>query len=156
MKLLREAVPAEEVIEKVMSGDPLKQHRQMVVVDVTGRTAVFTGSEMSPYCGSEQGENFAVAGCGLPSEDIVKLCASAFQNAQGELAQRLVDALATGAAKCDDHAACESAVVRISRDELYPYLDLRVDRHENPVAELARLLDIFHRRAAQKNKDPQG
>ena len=61
MKLLRENIPANEVIDRVMTGDPLKEHRQMVVIDAAGKTAAFTGSSTAAHSGSHQGENYAVA-----------------------------------------------------------------------------------------------
>ena len=150
MKLLRENVPADEVIERVMTGDPLKQHRQILALDVTGKSAVFTGSEMTPHCGSQQGENYAVAGCGLSGEEVIKACARAFEETRSDLAGRLVAALAAAEEKGGDGAHWESAVVRISKEAPHPYLDLRVDKREEPVKELSRLFEIWRLKTAPK------
>jgi uncharacterized Ntn-hydrolase superfamily protein len=148
MKFLRDGVHSHAVIENVMAGDPLKEHRQMLVIDVTGKPAVFTGSEVSPFCGSHQGENYAVAGCGLLGQAVIDGCAKAFEETQGDLAGRLVAALAAAEKASGDSAPFESAAVRISKDNPYPYLDLRIDRHADPVTELARLLEMWRTKTA--------
>ena len=147
MKFLREQVNAQEVIARLLSGDPLKAHRQIIVIDVTGKTAVHSGAELGGYAGFRQGENYAVAGCGLSGEDVLNACAKVFEEANGDLAGRLLAALAA-AEKKSTGTALESAAVHISKDDPSPYIDLRVDKHDEPVKELMRLFEIWRKRAA--------
>ena len=147
MKLLRESVPASEVIERVMTGDPLKEHRQMLVIDAAGKTAAFTGSSTASHSGSRQGDNYAVAGCGLSGQEVIDACAKAFEDTDADLAGRLAAALAAAAAKGPD-GAFESAAVRVSKDKAYPSLDLRVDSHSDPVKELVRLLEVWRKKTS--------
>lgn len=145
MKFLREQVVAQEVIERLLAGDPLKAHRQIVVLDVTGRTAVHSGAELSSSAGFRQGESYAVAGCGLPSEEVLAVTAKVFEEAAGDLAGRLLAALAAAEKKAGP-GAFESAAVRVSRDKPYPHVDLRVDKHSEPVRELSRIFEVWRKK----------
>lgn len=147
MKFLREQVSAQEVIDRLLSGDPLKAHRQIIVIDVTGKTAVHSGGELGAFAGFRQGDAYAVAGCGLSGEDVISTCAKAFEDASGDLAGRLLAAL-VAAEKKNTGTAFESAAVRVSKDASYPYVDIRVDKHSEPVKELARLFDIWRKKNA--------
>jgi uncharacterized Ntn-hydrolase superfamily protein len=153
MKLLREQVSAQEVIERLLAGDPLKAHRQIIVLDVTGRTAVHSGAELSPAAGFRQGEGYAVAGCGLPGEEVLAVTATAFEEATGDLAGRLLAALLAGEKKAGADSF-ESAAVRVSKDQSYPYLDLRVDKHPEAVRELSRIFEIWRKKNANGQTQP--
>ena len=58
--------------------------------------------------------------------------------------------LAAAEEKGGDGAHWESAVVRISKEAPHPYLDLRVDKREEPVKELSRLFEIWRLKTAPK------
>jgi uncharacterized Ntn-hydrolase superfamily protein len=69
--------------------------------------------------------------------------AETFEAARGSLGERLVVALEAGQAAGGDRRGKVSAALRVVRDQEYPYLDLRVDEHPEPVAELRRIFDIY-------------
>src|SRR6185503_20869722 len=74
--------------------------------------------------------------------------ASAFRGAHGELAERLLVALQAGDEAGGDRRGRQSAALYVARAGgsygglLDRYIDLRVDDHPEPVAELARLLKL--------------
>jgi len=56
-------------------------------------------------------------------------------------AERLLSALAAGEAAGGDKRGKQAAALRIHTTEDYPFLDIRVDDHEDPIAELRRLYE---------------
>lgn len=79
--------------------------------------------------------------------------ARAFNETKAELAERLVEALEAGQAAGGDRRGQQSAAILVERqgaaagrrDGLDRVCDLRVDDHEEPIAELRRLLGIHQR-----------
>ena len=62
------------------------------------------------------------------------------RSSAGELfPERLVRSLEAGQAAGRDRRGRQSAAILVVGSEPYPYLDLRVDEHPDPVAELRRI-----------------
>jgi uncharacterized Ntn-hydrolase superfamily protein len=120
------------------------------MVDSKGRTYTYTGSECFSWAGGRIGENFAAQGNILVGPQVVEALAATFEQAQGELAERLLTALAAGQAAGGDKRGQESAALLVVRAGAGSggfndrYLDLRVDDHPTPIDELARLLNLHH------------
>jgi uncharacterized Ntn-hydrolase superfamily protein len=77
----------------------------------------------------------------LAGPRVVQATAEAFAASTGPLAERLIAAMAAGEAAGGDKRGRQSIALRIQGAEDYPELDLRVDDHEDPLAELRRLYD---------------
>jgi uncharacterized Ntn-hydrolase superfamily protein len=89
------------------------------------------------------GEGYAVMGNLLASEEVIATMAGVFEAATEEpLAERLVRALEAGQEAGGDKRGRQSAVVYVVESQPYPYLDLRVDEHSDPVAELRRIYEV--------------
>ena len=58
------------------------------------------------------------------------------------LAERLIEAMTAGEAAGGDKRGKQSAALRIHADEDHPELDIRVDDHAEPMAELRRLYTV--------------
>jgi hypothetical protein len=70
--------------------------------------------------------------------------AAAFEASEGEiLPERLVRALEAGQAAGGDKRGKQSAAITTMKDQPYPYVDLRVDEHPDPIAELRRIYEVF-------------
>jgi len=154
MKLLRRGHGARDVIESVLMGDPFRQSRQLLVVDSRGGAAGFTGTGLPEVAGERNGDSFIVGGCGLSGEDLLGKCSEAFSSADGDLADKLLAALSVAASAEGNRAGMESAALRISKNDPFPYVDLRVDRHSEPVEELRRLLTLWRERNAPAEEPP--
>jgi uncharacterized Ntn-hydrolase superfamily protein len=146
LRLLREGLTAQEVIERLTSGDRDAQLRQVGVVDAHGGSATFTGSGCHDWAGGRAGPCFAALGNILVSEATVDALADAFLGSSGlPLARRLLACLAAAEAAGGDRRGRQSAALLVvERDGGYGGLsdavvDLRVDDHPDPVAELRRL-----------------
>ncbi len=137
-----EAAP--DALAAVMAGDAARAVRQVGLVDSAGRAASFTGAECTPWCGHSTGEGFAIQGNMLTGPDVLAGMEIAFAgSAAEELAERLIRALEAGQAVGGDKRGKQSAAVLVYGAEDYAEVDLRVDEHALPVAELRRVWGIF-------------
>jgi len=112
------------------------------MVDAQGRIAVHTGSACIDWCGHLAGEGFSVAGNMLAGAGVLDATAVAFRKNQNiPFAEKLLAALEAGEAAGGDKRGRQAAALRIHGTEDYPFLDLRVDDHEDPLRELRRLYE---------------
>lgn len=145
--MLREGVPAQTVVDILIAGDDGRAHRQLHVQDAAGRIAAHTGAECIPWCGHAIHDGFSVAGNMLAGPEVIEVTISTFQR-QRELpfARRLIAAMKAGEAMGGDKRGKQSAALIIYSAEEYPSLDLRVDDHVDPLAELERLESVSRER----------
>lgn len=134
---------APQALAAVMQGDAAKQLRQIGVVDAAGRAASWSGTECTPWFGQFIGDGFAVQGNMLVGPNTVEAMKTAYASSQGqELAERLLLALEAGDATGGDKRGRQSAALQVYGSEDYALVDLRVDEHARPVAELRRVYGI--------------
>ena len=132
----------EESIQDLISRDEGRDHRQLHMIDTKLRTAAYTGSACVDWCGHFVGEGFSVAGNMLAGEQVLLKTAEAFEKTRAfPLAERLLAALEAGEAAGGDKRGKQAAALLIHTTESYPFLDLRVDDHAEPLAELRRLYE---------------
>jgi uncharacterized Ntn-hydrolase superfamily protein len=128
------------VIEKLVREDEGKDHRQVHAIDAQGRRAAHTGSACIDWCGHLAGDGFSVAGNMLTGGEVLEKTAASYrENSSMSFAQRLIEALQAGEAAGGDKRGKQAAALRIHATEAYPLLDIRVDDHADPIAELKRL-----------------
>ena len=149
LALLREGASAEETVERLTSADEGRDDRQVGVVDARGGSASFTGLGCFEWAGGRTGSGYAAQGNILVSQATVDALADTFEATPGRpLAERLLAALAAGQEAGGDRRGQQSAALLVVRkDGGYAGLsdvlvDLRVDEHETPIAELERLYDL--------------
>jgi len=148
LDLLAAGRPPEQVLELLLEDDPQREERQVGIVDSQGRSGSFTGRKALSWAGGRTGKDYAVQGNLLAGPAVVDAMAAAFETAQGDLASRLVIALAAGQAAGGDRRGRQSASVLVVRagggymGVSDRYADLHVEDHPAPIRELRRLLDI--------------
>jgi uncharacterized Ntn-hydrolase superfamily protein len=117
----------------LLKQDPNVEVRQFAIVDVEGRTIGFSGQKNMPVSLSRQqqvpgtGIYFSIQGNILASEEVVTAAMTAFANASGTLADRVMAAMETADARggdkrctCDSKplpaatAACESKTSHVA------------------------------------------
>lgn len=147
LRLLREGLAAQAVVDVLTQADPGRAARQLHVQDARGGIAVHTGAECVPWCGHLVHDGFSVAGNMLASQRVLDETARAYRDrADLPFASRLIEALKAGEAAGGDKRGKQSAALRIFTSEEYPALDLRVDDHADPLAELERLEAVSRER----------
>src|SRR5438128_1108060 len=149
LRLLREGLSAEQVVERLTSEDEDRDHRQLGVVDASGGSASFTGAECLEWAGGLTGPGFAAQGNILVSQDTVAALATTFPATEGRpLAERLLECLAAAQAAGGDRRGQQSAALLVVEEDAgYANLsdsvvDLRVDDHERPIEELRRIYEL--------------
>ena len=153
LDLLAGGTAPDEAIRVVLGDDDARESRQLGVVAADGRSASWTGSDCNAWAGHETGPGVAAQGNILAGEAVVTEMMRAFQEGAGTLSERLVAALEAGQEAGGDVRGQQSAAVYVERPgageetgELVDrVVDLRVDDHEQPIAELRRLLEIHLR-----------
>ena len=140
LALLAQAMASVDVVRSLISADAGREHRQVHLIDAEGRTAAHTGVECIDWCGHVAGEGFSVAGNMLSGPQVIEDTAQ-FYDAARELAfaERLIAAMEAGEAAGGDKRGKQAVALLIYTTEAYPALDLRVDDHADPLAELNRL-----------------
>jgi len=146
LRLLREGVPAPVVAEVLTQSDPGRAARQLHLQDAGGRIAAYTGDDCVPWCGHAIHDGFSVAGNMLAGPEVIAETARVYAASGLPFPQRLIAALQAGEAAGGDKRGRQSAALRIFTTEEYPALDLRVDDHADPLAELARLEAVSRER----------
>lgn len=142
LELLELGVAPAEIIKSLTGPDAGRDHRQVHLIDAQGRTAAYTGSACIAWCGHVAGDGFSVAGNMLAGPEVVEETACAYEAARGRpFAERLISALDAGEAAGGDSRGKQAAALLIHTSEAYPFLDLRVDDHAEPLSELRRLYE---------------
>jgi uncharacterized Ntn-hydrolase superfamily protein len=147
VKLLREGKGPREIIETLTAGDNGRESRQLHIMDAEGRIAAHTGRDCVDWCGHLKGENFSIAGNMLAGAAVLDDTAQAYLADQSlPLARRLIAAMRAGEKAGGDKRGKQSAALLIHEDEEWSALDLRVDDHADPLAELERLEQVSRER----------
>jgi uncharacterized Ntn-hydrolase superfamily protein len=145
--MLAEGRSPAEVVATLTAADAGRAQRQLHVLGATGPAAAHTGEACVDWCGHRLAPDFSIAGNMLAGPQVLQATADAFMASAGRpLAERLIAALAAGEAAGGDKRGKQSAALRIHGDEDYAELDLRVDDHVEPVAELRRLYGVSRQR----------
>src|SRR6202790_4028861 len=147
LKLLREGRKPRDIVDTLIAADAGYQSRQRHIMDASGRIAAHTGSNCVDWCGHIEGDGFSIAGNMLAGASVLDDTAKAY--VAGErlpFAQRLIAAMRSGEAAGGDKRGKQSAALLIYGEEEWSALDLRVDDHTDPLAELERLEGVSRER----------
>jgi uncharacterized Ntn-hydrolase superfamily protein len=159
LDLLASGVAPQDAVDRLLQGDQRREERQVGIVDARGRAASFTGSGCFEHATSLTGPGYACQGNILASGDVIPAIADAFKAATGPLAERLIEALRAGQRAGGDRRGQESAALLVAKPgggyggNNDRYIDLRVDRHDEPIEELARLLSLHRLYFARPDED---
>ena len=147
LRLLEQGRSAGDVISAITDADIGRDHRQVHVMDAQGRIAAHTGKACIGWCGHLAGDSVSVAGNMLADGSVIEDTAAAYErNAALSLPRRLITAMRAGEAAGGDKRGKQSAALVICDDDEWPDLDLRVDDHLDPLAELERLERVSRER----------
>ncbi len=148
LELLESGLTPEEVRNVLIRTDDRPSRRQFGIVDVSGRSASYTGDGCLDWAGGRSGFGYAIQGNILAGEAVVVEMEKAWLNSEGSLADRLYAALLAGEAAGGDARGKQSAALVVARQGAGyggytdQAIDVRVDDHPEPFKELGRLLDI--------------
>ncbi|MEX2527317.1 MAG: DUF1028 domain-containing protein [Gemmatimonadota bacterium] len=162
LELLRQGIAPAEIVRRVWESDPdprpenwTKQGRQFSVMNAQGEVATYTGPQASDWAGHRIGRHVSAQGNILAGPQVVEEMVRAFEETEGHLSYRLQAALEAGNAAGGDVRGMQSSAMLIVKEGGGVWLNndvvlrLQVDDHEDPIAELRRLVDIA---AAQRDR----
>lgn len=149
LALMQAGVMPESIIAQLTANDEKAAMRQVGMVDAQGRAATFTGGDCFAWAGGRIGPNYACQGNILVSAATVDALATTFvANESLPLHDRLLTSLAAAQAAGGDRRGQQSAALLVVREKggygglNDRFIDLRVDDHPHPIAELQRLLEL--------------
>lgn len=147
LQLLRVGIEPEHVISQLAREDEDFAFRQIGMVDVQGRTAVWTGERCTGYAGAIEGPRYVVLGNFLEGPEVLEVMDRVLASPPaGTFTSRLLAALEAAEALGGDARGRQSAalyVVNNSFEDASPPLtevDLRVDDDLEPLVKLRAML----------------
>src|SRR6202035_4673629 len=149
--------------ETLIAADAGRESRQLHIMDAGGRIASHTGCDCVDWCGHVEGNGFSIAGNMLAGAAVLDATAQAYRaNEKLPFARRLLAAMRAGEAAGGDKRGKQSAALLIHGEEEWSDLDLRVDDHADPLAELERFehasreRGVLSRKSLPSRKNPAG
>ena len=163
IQLLQAGYSPEEALEMMVGSDEGRDRRQVAILDQQGRTAAWTGAGASDWKGHKCGVDYCAQGNILTGPEVVDAMAASFESSTGPLAERLMDALDAAQAAGGDARGMQSGAIlvvapRVNGGYSDRVVDIRVDDHDEPLAELRRVLNMYRsgqmlREASQMRRD---
>jgi uncharacterized Ntn-hydrolase superfamily protein len=143
---LEAGLSAQAALDRLVASDAQREERQAGVVDAHGGSASFTGRGCLAWAGGRTGPGYAAQGNILAGPGVVDGLVETFLAGGAPFPELLVRCLAAADAEGGDRRGRESAALLVVRagggygggnDR---WIDLRVDQHDDPIGELARIL----------------
>ena len=148
LDVMRAGRTAPEALAGLLAADAASGVRQVAMIDAQGRVAAHTGDKCITAAGHVVGENFSVQANMMEKDTVWPAMAKAFQEAKGDLAERMLAALEAAEAQGGDIRGKQSAALIVvsgkstGRAWADRKFDLRVEDHPVPLKELRRLVTL--------------
>ena len=143
LRQMHNGTNAENAIASAIRSDQGRGHRQIIALDRNGGAQGFTGEDSIAFAGHHCEDGLAVAGNMLAGQAVLDAMIAAARNRQAPAVNRMLTALAAADAVGGDTRGLVSAALLIL-DPNRPPLDLRIDFHSTPIAELEQLCERAH------------
>lgn len=143
LNLLRLGYSAQRVLDEIAASDPGIEHRQVCVIDRDGNAAARTGKNNRSWSGAFVDRGVVAMGNNLAGENTAQAMRDEWRSSLAEpFEERLLRALEAGRNAGGQNGGQHSAGLHSYDREIYAYVDLRVDHHAEPIAELRRIYDL--------------
>lgn len=144
LRLLQQGVAPAAALERVLALDSRPHNRQVGMIDIHGRMAVWSGDDNIPWAGHVQGRGFMTQGNRLVGAEVLEQVVLSMHDCeQLSLAERLVRAIQAGAEAGGDRKGERSVNIMVFGSEEYPLCDIRIDDHDHAMRELTRLFHLY-------------
>jgi uncharacterized Ntn-hydrolase superfamily protein len=148
LELLRRGKNADETLRALIAADAHPEVRQVAIVDAIGGVAAFTGDKSIEAFAHRKGRGYSTQANLMLKNTVPDAMARAYENAKGDLAERLLAALEAAQAEGGDIRGSQSAAILIvngkssGRPWADKVIDLRVEDNKQPLVELRRLVNL--------------
>ena len=144
LDLLEQGLAPADAIDKALTRNGYSQYRQLTAIDHLGRSVHFSGSETLGTHNAVSGEQCVAAGNMLADRAVIEAMVTAFEQGEGQLADRLLAAMHAGLAGGGEAGPVHSAALVVVDDLLWPIVNLRVDwADEDPIGALDQLWQAY-------------
>jgi len=144
LALLAEGRGAQEVVDALVADEAFADYRQLAVLDATGHTAAFEGAATLGVHAVAHGTACIAAGNLLANTDVPGAMVTAFETSGADtFEERLLDAFAGAVVAGGEAGSVRSAGLAVVEDVAWRVTDLRVDDHDDPLAEMRRLVELW-------------
>jgi uncharacterized Ntn-hydrolase superfamily protein len=148
LDLMRSGMTARQALDSLLRADAHNEGRQVAMVDAKGGVAAHTGRACVPDAGHHCGAQYSVQANLMANERVWPAMAKAYEDAPGDLADRLLAALDAAEHAGGDIRGRQSAAIVVvkARSSGKPWadrlFDLRVEDGAEPLKELRRLVRL--------------
>ncbi len=148
IKMLERGIDAQHVIEELIKNTNIYQ-LQFAALDVNGNTYAYTDNSCKQYAGHLFNKSYSVQGVELRDASVLRAMATTFEITQGDLAERLLAAIESGAKANGEQSGEISACILVVREnggfneQSDRFIDIRVDNDSLPVKKLRRIYEIW-------------
>ncbi|MFK5878600.1 MAG: DUF1028 domain-containing protein [Flavobacteriaceae bacterium] len=148
LALMEQGLSPQQALDALLQNDEGEMYRQVAFLNADGEVATHTGSSCIEAAGHQQGKNFSAQANMMLNNTVWDAMADAFETTKGNLSTRILAAMKAAQAEKGDIRGMQSAAILIVsgtatgnswEDTL---MDLRIEDHENPIAELERLVHL--------------
>ena len=148
LALMEQGIPADEVLQSLLAKDSGENVRQIGMVDANGNVGAHTGARCIRYAGHKIGKHYSVQANIMEKPTVPNAMSKAFENAKGDLAERMLVALEAAEKEGGDLRGKQSAAILVVsgnpsgdawKDRI---VDIQIGDHHDPLGELRRLLNI--------------
>jgi uncharacterized Ntn-hydrolase superfamily protein len=159
LAMMQAGKSATQALDGVLASDPQSHVRQVAMIDNNGEVAAHTGSHCIAEAGHHVGHHYSVQANLMEKATVWPAMADAFENSQGDLAERMLAALEAAQAEGGDIRGKQSAALLVvtgeptGRDWSDRLFDLRVDDSPEPLVELRRLVKVARAYEHMNNGD---
>lgn len=135
-------INVDTALDSLITDDEHAGYRQVHGIDDDGNTYAFSGSDCVDWYGHLEADDHTVAGNMLEGGDVIETMSETFSETNGELADRLMEALEAGQAVGGDKRGKISAALLVHSPEPKLYHNLRIDESDDPVADLRDAFEL--------------
>jgi uncharacterized Ntn-hydrolase superfamily protein len=140
LDLMALGVPPRDIVHVFRETVVDIDYRQLAIVNAAGETACFSGKHSLGIHATAEGRFAVAAGNLLASPAVLHAMLNRFeQTERKDLGDRVVEAMQAGLDAGGEAGPIHSAALVMVGEVPWPIADLRVDWHDDPVGELARL-----------------
>jgi uncharacterized Ntn-hydrolase superfamily protein len=144
LEFLALGLTAQETINALVASTPHHGWRQLAVIDAEGRTAHYSGKNIRSIHAGVSGKDCVAIGNVIRSAEVPAAMVRTFEmDPTKPLADRLCAALKAGHEAGGEFKQVTSAGLLVVGEHSFPYADLRVDDHPDPINEISRLWALY-------------
>jgi uncharacterized Ntn-hydrolase superfamily protein len=148
LELMRGGLTAQQALDSLLKADAHNEGRQVAMVDAKGNVAAYSGKSCIPDAGHKTGAQYSVQANLMANASVWPAMAAAYEKAQGDLAERMMQALEAAQKAGGDIRGQQSAALLVVKAQSTgkPWKDwvynLRVEDSQEPLKELRRLMRL--------------